>query len=172
MTVYVALLRGINVGTAKQVPMEQLKAAYAGLGLTDVRTHLRSGNVVFGADVRPDPAALEVAVEHATGVSSRVLVLSRDQLHRIAQDCPLTHVATDDARLVVGFTSAPPDATNAPDPASLAPEQLVVGERAIYQWCPDGVSKSRVPPAFWRGVAPLVTARNWRTVTALRTMCG
>ena len=42
-----------------------------------------------------------------------------------------------------------------------------MGERAVYQWCPDGISRSKVPPAFWRQVAPLVTVRNWRTVLRL-----
>ncbi len=171
MTVWVALLRGINVGPTTRVPMADLTAAYSALGLADVRTHLRSGNVVFESDQRPDEAALQAAVEESTGVSSRVLLLDRDELDLVADACPLTDVATDHSRLVVSFTSAPPDGSGAPDPAAIAPELLVVGDRAVYQWCPAGVSNSRVPLAFWRGVAPLVTARNWRTVTALRSMC-
>lgn len=172
MTVWVALLRGVNVGPTTRVPMAELASAYTGVGLTGVRTHLRSGNVVFEADGRPDPVVLQEAVRLATGVSSPVLVLDRDELQRVAQACPLTDVATDDSRLVVSFTSRAPNGALAPDPATIAPELLVIGERAVYQWCPDGVSSSRVPPAFWRRVAPLVTARNWRTVTALRSMCG
>lgn len=172
MTRWVALLRGVNVGPSTRVPMADLAAAYAGLGLTGVRTHLRSGNVVFDAGERPDPAQLQAAVEHVTGVSAPVILLDGQRLDAIAALCPLTEVATDDSRLVVSFTSEPPRGDGAPDPTSIAPEQLVVGEHAVYQWCPEGVSRSRVPPEFWRGVAPLVTARNWRTVTALRSMCG
>jgi len=50
MTRYVALLRGINVGAAKQVGMADLKNLVVGLGYTDVKTHLRSGNVLLTAD--------------------------------------------------------------------------------------------------------------------------
>ena len=49
---HVALLRGINVGTAKRVAMEDLRALMGGLGYGDVRTLLNSGNVVFSANGR------------------------------------------------------------------------------------------------------------------------
>ncbi len=49
MPKFVALLRGINVGKAKRVSMENLRALLAGLGFTDVSTLLNSGNAVFQA---------------------------------------------------------------------------------------------------------------------------
>lgn len=47
MSAYLALLRGINVGSAKRVAMSDLRALMEELGFTDVRTLLNSGNVVF-----------------------------------------------------------------------------------------------------------------------------
>jgi uncharacterized protein (DUF1697 family) len=47
MPVYVAFLRGINVGRNNQVSMADLKRVVEGVGHADVRTHLRSGNVVL-----------------------------------------------------------------------------------------------------------------------------
>jgi len=166
----IALWRGINVGTAKQVHMSDLAAVFRGLGLSEVSTVLRSGNVVFSHDAALPPGFaddLERALEAATGVSSSVLVVDASTLHEVVAANPLLDVGTDPSRLVVGFVAGTPDPAVAPDPATLAPEQLVVGERAVYQWCPDGISKSRVPPAVWRQVAPLVTVRNWRTVLRL-----
>lgn len=46
---YVALLRGINVGSGARVPMRDLKALLEGLGLVDVITYLNSGNVLFSS---------------------------------------------------------------------------------------------------------------------------
>ncbi len=46
MNDYIALLRGINVGSAKQVPMPVLVEAFALAGLPGARTVLRSGNVM------------------------------------------------------------------------------------------------------------------------------
>ena len=49
---HVALLRGINVGTAKRIAMADLRGVMTGLGYSDVRTLLNSGNVVFTAPPR------------------------------------------------------------------------------------------------------------------------
>jgi uncharacterized protein (DUF1697 family) len=50
--VYVALLRGINVGGRNKVDMKQLKAVFEEAGATEVRTYINSGNVVFSSPVR------------------------------------------------------------------------------------------------------------------------
>jgi uncharacterized protein (DUF1697 family) len=46
-TVYVALLRGVNVGGGNTVSMTSLKQSFERLGLEDVRTYINSGNVFF-----------------------------------------------------------------------------------------------------------------------------
>ena len=48
-TTYAALLRGINVGGSRKVPMAALRTLLEGLGLADVRTYLQSGQAVFSA---------------------------------------------------------------------------------------------------------------------------
>ena len=53
---YVALLRAVNVGGTK-LPMADLRALLEGLGLTNVRTYLQSGNAVFDAGDGTEPAA-------------------------------------------------------------------------------------------------------------------
>ena len=49
MTTFVALLRGVNVGKSKRVPMAEFRMLLSGLGYTDVVTLLNSGNAVFRA---------------------------------------------------------------------------------------------------------------------------
>ena len=58
MTTYIALLKGINVGGNRRLPMADLKAALTEAGFDDVRTVLASGNVVLEAPTT-DPATLE-----------------------------------------------------------------------------------------------------------------
>lgn len=43
----IALLRGINVGGNKKVPMADAKKVFEGLGFTEVKTFLASGNIRF-----------------------------------------------------------------------------------------------------------------------------
>lgn len=50
MTVFVALLRAVNVGGTGPLPMAELKAICEGLGFSDVKTYIQSGNVLFRSD--------------------------------------------------------------------------------------------------------------------------
>lgn len=50
--VYVALLRGINVGGQRRVEMKQLKAVFEEAGMSSVRTYINSGNVIFSTSKR------------------------------------------------------------------------------------------------------------------------
>ena len=80
---YVALLRGINVGTAKRVAMTEFRALVEKLGYSEVRTLLNSGNVVFSAaKAEPRKAALRIqaALEGKLGISARVTVISAEEL--------------------------------------------------------------------------------------------
>lgn len=62
--IYVALLRGVNVGGKARVEMAKLAATFQSLGYKNVRTYINSGNVVFTAP-EADPTMLAVTVESA-----------------------------------------------------------------------------------------------------------
>lgn len=47
---YVALLRGINVGSTNKVVMSELREQIAAEGFTNVRTYINSGNLLFEAE--------------------------------------------------------------------------------------------------------------------------
>lgn len=161
MSRYVALLRGINVGPTTKVPMPVLRELFLAAGCTEVTTLINSGNVVFSADAVPDAAALEARVKAETGVSTRILVVDAARLRRIAAAMPFDG---DESRLVVAFMGAVP-AVDIPD--GLAPEQIVLGEEAVYQSLPNGVSNTKLKPSFWKQFPPETTARNLRTVKKL-----
>ncbi|NTW23012.1 DUF1697 domain-containing protein [Candidatus Falkowbacteria bacterium] len=50
MQKYVALLRGINVGGNKKVPMPELRKIFEDSGYLNVSTYINSGNVIFETD--------------------------------------------------------------------------------------------------------------------------
>ena len=168
MTRYVALLRGINVGTAKPIAMADLRACFEALGFTGVRTLLRSGNVVFDADAdgAVDAGSLESAIAAATGVSAGVVLVDDARFRSIVAENPLASVASDPSRALVYFLDEVPDDTGRGRPTDdeLLPERLAFGPQAIYQWCPDGISESRVPPKFFTTLGTTATGRNLRTV--------
>lgn len=166
----VALLRGINVGTAKAVSMADLALVFEKLGVTGVKTVLRSGNVVFSGSLGAQQ--IEDAVLAATGVRSSVLVLDAASFRRIAEANPLVDVSTDGSKSFVTFFSEVQPVLDQPDAAALAPEIMVIGDAAIYQWMPDGSLQTKVPKSFWKQIKGHVTARNWNTVQKLLALLG
>lgn len=89
--IYLALLRGINVGGKNKVEMSRLKTTFEALGLTGVRTYINSGNVIFG-DKRRKPAKLTSLLEEAIatdfGFPVKVLVREREAMASVAEAIP------------------------------------------------------------------------------------
>jgi len=164
----VALLRGINVGSAKLVPMAKLVRCFEELGYHNVKTVLRSGNVVFQAEeglLEADAAAcVEAAVLKATGVQSSVVVLTGSRFLAIAEANPLVEVATDGSKSFVSFVARVPEDLARPEASELGFEVLEIGQEAVYQWMPAGWLKTVVPKSFWKQFDCPVTTRNWNTV--------
>ena len=168
---HVALLRGINVGTAKRVAMQDLREVMAGLGYTNVRTLLNSGNIVFTAPSRSgDPSKrIQQEIEKRLGVSSRVTVLTAAELDVAVRGNSLLKVASHPSRLLVGALATRDDRTRL-EPLTRKRwglERLALGERVCYLWCPDGILKSRLLTEVGRALGDSITSRNWSTIQKL-----
>jgi uncharacterized protein (DUF1697 family) len=170
-TRYVALLRGINVGKARQVDMPRLKEVLTERGHGDVRTHLRSGNVVLTSALSETALAddLSAAIDAEFGFAVPVVIRSGAEVAAVVTGDPFATVATDPARYLVTFLPAAPDPArvDALPPAEGGGDYLVRG-RELYLWLPDGIANT--PLAAWKwdrllGVAG--TGRNWNTVMRL-----
>jgi uncharacterized protein (DUF1697 family) len=173
---YAALLRGINVGGAKKVPMAELRALLAELGHSDVRTHLNSGNAVFTTDlpVAEDglARALEAGIEKRFGFTVDCLVRDHTYLRAVAEACPFPAAELEGKQLHATFYSGPldPDRFAALDRASYLPEEFQLGDRVLYLYAPDGLGRSKLGealsrPALNKGLT--ATSRNWNTVVKL-----
>lgn len=77
--VYVALLRGINVGGKSRVEMSKLKATFERLGFANVKTYINSGNVIFVSS-KQNPQQLASLIEQAVEKDFRmpVAILVKD----------------------------------------------------------------------------------------------
>ena len=165
---YVALLRGINVGRSSRIAMADLRALFAELGYADVRTVLQSGTVIFSSKSVPSVAELQTAIVDRFSYSSKVIVVSADRFRAILDANPLLPVADDPSKMVISFTEGIDVDAPRPTDSELAPERLVFGDGALYQWFPDGVLGSRLPPQFSTALGGTVTGRNLRTAEKIR----
>lgn len=165
-----ALLRGINVGGHRKVPMATLRAAYTAAGCSAVATYIQSGNVVFDhAETDPDTlgATLEEAVRQACDVDSRLVLRNASEWTEMLDANPF--ITADLAYLNVTFLVAAPDAAQVADIESrdLSPDRVRVIGRHLYAWLPDGVQAARFSGVVAERVLGPGTARNWRTITKI-----
>ncbi len=91
MPVYIALLRGINIGPHKRIKMEKLRAGCEGMKLGDVKTYVQSGNIVFRA-AKQSPTALtkkiEAMIVDEFGFSARVVVRTDGEMAAVVRNNP------------------------------------------------------------------------------------
>ena len=171
----VALLRGVNLGGTKKVPMAELRRLVAELGFTEVRTLLNSGNVVFTARsnaVRGAAARIQQAVLDELDVSSKVTVLTAAELAAVLDENPLAGLCDNPSRMLIAVF-AEEDARGKAEALGKQvwkPEVMAVGSRAAYLWCVNGISAGRLGFAVDKALKTGVTARNLGTMTKLREM--
>ncbi|MCN9244277.1 DUF1697 domain-containing protein [Streptomyces sp. RY43-2] len=174
-TTYAALLRGINVGGHRKLPMERLRALLTGLGHTGVTTYLQSGNTVFTAGHGDEESlALEVsgAIEEQLGFAVDVLVRDHAYLTAVRDACPFPADELEGRQLHVTYFSASVDTERYAeiDPAAYLPEDFRLGERALYLYAPDGLGRSKLAEQLARprrNKGLIATTRNWNTVVKL-----
>ena len=169
MTIYIALLRGINVGGSRKVPMAQLREAFVGAGATDVVTYIQSGNVALRHPARSVDelrVELEGAIEASFGFEVPVVLRTKAQLAAVVEHNP--YPTDEPTQLsVVFFNEGPaPGAFDHVDAAAAAPEEFLVRGNEVYLHLPNGMGRAKLPPLMGKALAA-GTARNWRTVRKL-----
>jgi uncharacterized protein (DUF1697 family) len=173
----VAMLRGINLGPNRRVPMAELRALFTDAGYEDVRTYVQSGNIVLSSS--QSTAALEGEAQRLIserfGFDVPVIARTRKQLAAVVKLNPLGDVADDPKRYQVSFLSEElaPDVVAALQGAVAPSERLVVRPRELYAWHPEGVARSKLWNSLaGKGLGVTATARNWTTVNTLLEMTG
>jgi uncharacterized protein (DUF1697 family) len=172
MRTYVALLRGINLGSQKRVSMADLRGLFEDLGAEDVATYVQSGNVVFKSADSAEKVtrAIERRIRRDLGLSVTVVVLTRAQVTKVLGGNPFAKAKTEPAKLHVTFLAEKPARTKVGklDPEHGKPDEFRVVGQQVYLRCPNGYGKSKLTNAYFEkqlGVA--ATTRNWKTVTKL-----
>jgi uncharacterized protein (DUF1697 family) len=168
VTRWVALLRGVNVGGHRRVPMAELRQGLAAAGLTGVHTYLQSGNAVFRSDLSDadEVAALvREVVAQTCAVDTDVVVRTHAELADVVARNPWPDRAAAPKLLHVLFLSAASGAVRASRVG--ADEEVAVDGREVWVWYGAGAGRSKLQV---QAPEVVVTARNWSTVTALAQM--
>ncbi|MFL1377976.1 MULTISPECIES: DUF1697 domain-containing protein [unclassified Nocardiopsis] len=173
MSVYVVLLRGINVGKHNRIAMADLRGLLGDLGYRDVATHLQSGNAVAtsgeeGAEAVA--AAVTAGLRERFGLEIGAVVRTTEEFAAAVAANPLE--VGDHSRFLVLFCSGTLDtaALSDLDPGSYPRERLAVTATEAYTAHEEGLRFARLPDVVARHTDGFVTGRNWRTVLKLAEM--
>lgn len=185
MPAFVALLRGVNVGGAKRVPMADWRALMAELGYTRVSTLLNSGNAVFHAagsgSTKKHAQAIAEGLLARLQVEVPVIVKSARELAAIVDGNSLVREAAPGAGAGAGFDPSRLLVAFAPDAAALAslasvaalvqpPERFLLGSHAAYLQCAGGILESEAGVALLGKAGRAATTRNWATTLKLHAL--
>jgi uncharacterized protein (DUF1697 family) len=168
MPVLVAMLRGVNLGSARRIKMDELRAVYESLGLHAVRTHLQSGNVVFQAARGIAAARLEDAFEKRFGFRSEVYLRTPAELKDVVDRNPFP--GAEGSKLGVCFLAADPgdEARRKALALETPPEKMHAEGRELYVYFPNGMGRPKLNmAAVGRALGGSGTMRNWNTVVKL-----
>lgn len=175
---FIALLRGVNMGGHKKAPMSDLRALAADLDLSNARTLLQSGNMVFAS--RKSADALETLLERALAerlrLATAVFVRTAAEWAKIVAANPFAdEAAREPSRLALMLLKDKPSAAAiaALKACITGREYFAARERQLYAFFPDGFANTKLTTAVIdRKLANTVTARNWNTVLKIADALG
>ena len=170
---YVAFLRAVNVGGNSMVSMAAVKEALVDAGLSDVRTYINSGNVLFSTGRSAAgrlTATIEKALGQRTGVAINVLVMDHKALRRVVDAIPREWVDDKSMRTYVLLLWKELDDRNILDRLPVNPEvdHLAYTPGAVI-WHVDrkDLSRSRMTRMIGTPIYKKMTIRSANTVRKL-----
>jgi uncharacterized protein (DUF1697 family) len=177
MPTHISMLRGINVGGARKVSIEDLKRLYESLGFENVRTYVQSGNIVFCSPSRNAGGLgpiIERKIHDSLGLDVKVILRTKEELEKLVLRNPFLKAGPREAdKLHVTFLSDLPG-PEAVDAINIVPggnDQYKIVGREIFLYCPDGYGRTKLTNnAFESKLGVRATTRNWATVNRLLEM--
>ncbi|HEX5903582.1 MAG TPA: DUF1697 domain-containing protein [Actinomycetota bacterium] len=177
MALYVALLRGINVGGKNLIRMPELKAAFEADGFGDVATYIQSGNVLFsssGASSHALTDRIEAMLADAFDYVPTVVVRSRTQMRAIVGRRPKGFGAQPAKyRYDVLFLKEPLSAKRVVSKVETNPavDRIWAGTGVLYfSRLTARATASRLNRFVVSPTYQSVTVRNWNTTTKLLSL--
>lgn len=177
MKIYIALLRGINVGGKNIIKMADLKLMFESIGLHGAQTYIQSGNILFKSNEEEQPLRrkIEHEIEKTFGFPVSVILREAEEIEAIILNCPFSKEAILKAEtssegevLYVSFMINEPLEENVQRVnayKSESDEYLIAG-RNIYLLFSNSIRNSKLASNLHK-LEVTATVRNWKTLNKL-----
>lgn len=179
-TIYVALLRGINVGGKNKIKMAELRTALEDIGLGRVKTYIQSGNVLFES---PDDEAsvrqkIEQEIASVFGITLTVVMRTAEEIEHIVAHCPFSaELIAEAAASCVGESlyvallpeSPPSSGIEKLAAANNGNDAYHIAGRDVYLLFRHSVRDAKLSTNLQK-LGVTATVRNWNTMNKLVEM--
>lgn len=175
--IYVALLRGINVGGNAKVEMPRLKKVFESLGCKDVVTYINSGNVIFSDEqlAKELVPLIEQAINKELGLNIRVVLRDQANIQMICKEIPDSWTNDDKQKSDVMFLWEEIDTPDIMKKVAHKPELETVRYlpgALIWNIDRENVTRGSSIKLIKTDLYKNMTIRNINTVRKLSTLMG
>mgnify|MGYP000852606772 CR=1 FL=1 len=174
METYIALLRGVNVGGHKKIPMAELRRYLSKEGLKNVQTYIQSGNVIFQSseeNIEKLELKMHNAINKYFGFEVPILVKTPEGLQQIFDACPFPEEKKGNCYFTMLYTLPDQNLVEDVSQISYPNEEFFITESCIYFYCSVGYGNAKFNSNFFeRKLKTTATARNYKTMLKLIAM--
>lgn len=174
METFITLLRGINVGGHKKVPMAELRQLLTKEGFEDVQTYIQSGNIIFRTSFTKEPdieKKVNDVLSHHFGFEVSVLVRSRKALKKIFDNCPFEEEKKKASYFAIFQSNLDEGLIEKAMQRTYEDEEFVITDNCIYFFAKNGYGKAKFSLNYFERLFKTpATARNYNTLLKLLSL--
>ena len=173
MITYIVLLRGINVGGHKKVPMAELRKLLGKVGFSDVKTYIQSGNVVLKSDKNKNEVEnlITKTIVDGFGFEVSVLVKTVAEIQSIFNTCPFEQSKKENSYFTILHSVPDIKLVKAAEQFEYPNEEFVITDVCVYLYSSVGYGRAKCNNNFFENKLKIsTTSRNYRTMRKLLEM--
>jgi len=167
VTIWIALLRGVNVGGRNTLPMAEFRAMSTSLGLVGVATYIQSGTAVFRSDLKREKLGEVIAsgIETHFGFCPAVILRTLPEFQTALDNNPFPQASADPKSLHLFFLSETIQNFDGDGLSIFATngEEWHLTDTVFYLFTPNGFGRSKVADKMGRFFNAPITGRNLRS---------
>lgn len=174
MNTYIVLLKGINVGGHKKVPMVELRELLSNKEFANVKTYIQSGNIILQAaenSIQKIEELIHLTILKHFGFEVSVLVKTRAELLHIFETSPFSEEKKKASYFIMLHDVPNEELIKEASQKVYEDEEYQIINDCIYYYSDKGFGKSKFNAIFFeRKLKTFATARNYNTMVKLLSL--
>ena len=166
-SVYIVLLRGINVSGKNKLPMAELRTLLTSLGFQNVQTYIQSGNIILESDKSKTETCqiIKQGIKDKFGYDLPVIARTKKEWKKAIDNYPFS--IENEKIVAFTFLDKIPDVKEI-EVTSIKEDKYKIFDDVVYLHCPSTFASTKLSNnLFERKLKVTATTRNLRTTIKL-----